>query len=107
MSNEFGRRAGHAKAPAPPAMMKFARAPHAPTPAPPQAAPIDSVDAEIREWKKARGSHFPIKLLALVASASFGVASIALPARINAWAEWPLLALTAASLYAGFRRRKR
>lgn len=72
----------------------------------PTARAIDPVDAEIREWKKARRSNFPIRLLALVASASFGVASIALPAQINQWAEWPLFALSGASLYAGLRRRK-
>ena len=72
----------------------------------PAARAIDPVDAEIQEWKRARRSNFPIRLLALVASVSFGVASIALPAQINQWAEWPLFALSGASLYAGLRRRK-
>ena len=67
---------------------------------------VDPVEAEIREWKKTRRSNFPVRLLALVASVSFGVASIALPAQVNEWAQWPLFALSGASLYAGFRRRK-
>jgi len=65
------------------------------------------VDAEIREWKKARGSQFPVKLLALVASLSLGVASIALPSDVNDWLQYPLLGLSAASLYVGFARRKK
>lgn len=84
-------------------MAKISR-PGPPAPAMP-AGP--SVDDEIRDWKKARGSNFPIKLLALVASVSFGVASIALPQQINDWAQYPLYALSAASLYAGFVRKKR
>ena len=68
----------------------FGRTPAAPSPAPlpvmtksirPGNTPAQiipagpSVDDEIREWKKSRGSNFPIKLLALVASLSFGIAS--------------------------------
>ena len=85
-------------------LTKFARPENVPTA---RAAPaIDPVDAELREWKKARGSHFPLKLLALVASVSFGLASVVLPAEVNEWAQWPLYALSAASLFVGFRRRK-
>lgn len=105
MPNSFGRRVPQSKAPRSvpaPMLPKRMQPETSPTPA----AAMDPVDAEIREWKRARGSHFPIKLLALVASVSFGVASIALPAQINRWAEWSLFALSAASLYAGFRRRK-
>jgi hypothetical protein len=105
MTSSFGRRpsqaqaASSAPAAAPPGFLRG-------EPTAPAARAVDPVDAEIREWKKARRSNFPIRLLALVASVSFGVASIALPAQINAWAEWPLFALSGASLYAGFRRRK-
>ena len=108
MPNSFGRRASKSQAassaPAS-ALPGFMRG----EASPPQAAAapaMDPVDAEIREWKKTRRSNFPIRLLALVASVSFGVASIALPAQINEWAQWPLFALSGASLYAGFRRRK-
>ncbi len=110
--SSFGRRATAAPSPRAslPVMTKAIR-PGAPEPAAPKVAPPNSstgpsVDDELRAWKKSRGSHFPIKLLSLVASVSFGVASIALPAQINDWAQYPLYALSAASLYAGFRKRK-
>jgi hypothetical protein len=100
----FGRRPS-AKSPQtpPPLMTKFAR----PGTSVPRAEPsAPSVDNEVREWKKSRGFTFPLKPIALMASLSFGVASFVLPADVTAWAEWPLYALSAASLYVGFRRRK-
>jgi hypothetical protein len=99
----FGHRSP-AKAPSRPplpAMTKFSRPAAAPSPAEPAEA---SVDDEIREWKKGRGFHFPLKLLALVASISFGVASFALPEGVNNWLQYPLYALSALSLYLGFRK---
>jgi hypothetical protein len=103
MSQSFGRRPAAKPMPAPlPVPVKFARPVQQPRsePAPP------SLDDELKEWKKSRSSNFPIKLLALTASVSFGVASIALPAQINDWAQYPLYALSAASLIAGFVRRR-
>ncbi|HWY60478.1 MAG TPA: hypothetical protein VNW15_01115 [Rhizomicrobium sp.] len=100
----FGRRAA-AKTPQapPPLVTKFAR----PAAVQPQAQPAaPSVDDEIKVWKKARGFTFPLKLLTLMASLSFGIASFALPASVTQWAQWPLYALSAASLYVGFGRRK-
>ena len=59
----------------------------------------------LKAWKKSRGPSPYLKPLALMASLSFGVASVALPAVINHWVQYPLYALSAASLYAGFRRK--
>jgi hypothetical protein len=100
----FGRRPA-AKAPqAPPPMLsKFAR----PAETPPRARlAAASVDDELKEWKKARGFTFPLKPIALMASLCFGIGSFALPANITDWAQYPLYALSAASLYVGFHRRK-
>jgi hypothetical protein len=102
MSQSFGRRAP-AQAPKtpPPVMTKFSR-PGATAPA----VKTPSVDDELRQWKKSRRRAFPIKLLALIASLSFGIASVALPKEINDEVQWPLYALSAASLYVGFRRKR-
>jgi len=56
--------------------------------------------------KKRAGLTFPLKLVALMASLCFGIGSFALPAAVTEWAQWPLYALSAASLYVGFGRRK-
>ena len=105
----FGRRAP--EKPAMPVMHKFARPANVNVAAAPgkEAASfsLDPVDEEIREWKKARGSQFPVKLLALIASLSLGVASVVLPDDVNDWVQYPLFALSAASLYVGFARRKK
>jgi len=104
MSQSFGRRAP-AQAPktSPPVMTKFSRpgasAPAVKTPAP-------SVDDELRQWKKSRRRAFPIRPLALMASLCFGIGSVALPKEINDEVQWPLYALSAASLYVGFRQRR-
>jgi hypothetical protein len=71
----------------------------------PQSPPADPVAEELKAWKKSRGPSPYLKPLALMASLSFGVASVALPAVINHWVQYPLYALSAASLYAGFRRK--
>jgi hypothetical protein len=100
----FGRRAtAKASQAPPPLMVKFAR----PGATAPLAKPMpDSVDDELKQWKKARGFTFPLKPIALMASLCFGIGSFALPANVNDWAQWPLYALSAASLYLGFHRRK-
>ena len=56
---------------------------------------------------KSRSRNFPIKLLALMASLCFGIASVAVPKEINDEVQYPLYALSAASLYLGFRRKRR
>jgi hypothetical protein len=107
MSEPFGHRAQEKAVM--PGMHKFARPAHVTTDKTvkePAAGGADAVDDEIRQWKKARGSNFPVKLLALVATISLGVASIALPAKVNDWVQYPLFALSAVSLYVGFARRK-
>jgi hypothetical protein len=71
-----------------------------------EAAPMDSVADELKTWKKSRGPSPYLKPLALTASLCFGIASLALPAAVNDWVQYPLYALSAASLYAGFRRRR-
>jgi hypothetical protein len=65
-----------------------------------------SVDEELRQWKKSRRYAFPIRPLALMASLSFGIASLVLPSEINDQVQYPLYALSAASLYAGLRRKR-
>lgn len=100
----FGRRPAAKTRPSPlPLMTKFSR-PGEVQPRLEPAAP--SVDDEVKEWKKTRGFTFPLKPIALMASLCFGIGSFALPASITDWAQWPLYALSAASLYLGFGRRK-
>ena len=99
----FGRRAAAKPAPLP-AMTKFSRPGAAPVRA--QKPPSDPVADELKAWKKSRGPSPYLKPLALAASLCFGVASLALPATVNDWVEYPLYALSAASLYAGFRRKR-
>jgi hypothetical protein len=68
-----------------------------------------SIDDELREWKLARKRNFeiPWRPLSLMATLCFGIASFALPDSVNDNVQWLLYALAAASLYAGFRRRRR
>ena len=96
----FGRR----KPGAPLPVMKKISRPAAPAAALPAASL--SVDDEIRRWKKARRYSLPWKPLALMGSLCFGVASFVLPNSINDQLQYPLYALSAASLYAGFRRKR-
>jgi hypothetical protein len=100
----FGRRTAGAKpVPAPlPVMSKFSRPGNATVPAAPPASV--SLEEELKAWKKTRGPSRHLKLLALTASLCFGIASFVLPAAVNDWVQYPLYALSVASLYAGFRR---
>jgi hypothetical protein len=68
-----------------------------------------SLDQELREWKQARRSNFkvPWRQVSLMASLCFGIASFVLPDSVNDNVQWLLYALTAASLCAGFSRRRR
>lgn len=65
------------------------------------------IDDEFREWKKARKRHsgLPWRQLALMASVSFGVASLVLPDFVGDTLDWVLYGLMAASAYAGLQRR--
>ena len=104
MSQSFGRRAQPTKT-LPPVPVKFSRPAARPVTADVK-APAPSVDEELRQWKKSRRRSFPIKPLALMASLCFGIGSFALPKEINDEVQWPLYALSAASLYVGFRRKR-
>ncbi len=105
-SNSFGRRSTAKPAPAPlPLMTKFAR-PATTVPPRGETARPTAVEDELKAWKKSRGPSPYLKPLALTASLCFGVASLALPSAVNDWVQYPLYALSAASLYAGFRRRR-
>jgi hypothetical protein len=68
-----------------------------------------SLDDELRQWKLARKRNFeiPWRPLSLMATLCFGIASFALPDSVNDNVQWLLYALAAASLYAGFRKRRR
>jgi ATP-dependent exoDNAse (exonuclease V) beta subunit len=68
-----------------------------------------SLDEELREWKQSRkhGFRMPWRQLSLMASLCFGIASFVLPDSVNENVQWLLYALTAASLIAGFSRRRR
>jgi hypothetical protein len=106
MTQTFGHRPSAKPVSKPmPTMAKFAR-PGIPAATGPAQPTGPSVEDEIREWKRTRGSHFPVRLLALVASVSFGAASFVLPPNVNSWVQYPLYALSAASLYVGFAHRR-
>lgn len=67
-----------------------------------------SLDDELRQWKLERKRNFeiPWRPLSLMATLCFGIASFVLPDSVNDNVEWLLYALAAASLYAGFRKRR-
>ena len=56
-------------------------------------------DEELAAWKRARGIRIPWRQLSLMASLSFGIASLVLPDYVNAAVQWPLYALAAVSFY--------
>jgi len=64
-------------------------------------------DDELQAWKNARGFTLPWRQISLMATLCFGVASFVLPAVTNDAVQWLLLALMAASFYAGFAKRRR
>jgi hypothetical protein len=65
------------------------------------------IDDEFREWKKARKRHsgLPWRQLSLMASVSFGIASLVLPDSVSDTLDWVLYALMAITAYAGLQRR--
>ncbi|MBU6456550.1 MAG: hypothetical protein KGK16_16720 [Bradyrhizobium sp.] len=73
-----------------------------------QQSEFSSVDEELRQWKLARRRNFeiPWRPLSLMATLCFGIASLVLPDSVNDSVQWLLYALAAASLYAGFRKRR-
>jgi len=70
---------------------------------------FSSVDDDLREWKRARKPNFHAlwRPLLLMATLSFGIASIVLPDSVNDAVDWLLYALTAASFYSWLRSRRR
>jgi len=68
-----------------------------------------SVDRELLEWKRARGSKFqmPWRQLYLMASLCFGIASFVLPDSVNDNVDYLLWGLCAMSAYAWFTGRKK
>ena len=69
---------------------------------------VPTVDDELREWKQSRNQHLkiPWRPLSLMASLCFGIASFVLPDSVNDGVQWLLYALMAASLFAGFTKRR-
>jgi hypothetical protein len=99
--SQFGRRPQSSPLPA---MRKTIRP--APASMPVEAAAAQpSVEDELRQWKKSRPSRY-LRPIALTASLCFGIASFALPKDVNDELQYPLYALSAASLYAGLRRKR-
>ena len=69
---------------------------------------FSQLDADLREWKRARKRNFeiPWRPLSLMATLCFGIASFVLPDSVNDTAQWFLYVLMAASFYVGIRRRR-
>ena len=65
-----------------------------------------SVDDELAEWRRARRFPIPWRQLWLMASLSFGIASLVLPDSINDIVQWLLFGLSVASLYVWFKGRR-
>jgi hypothetical protein len=65
-------------------------------------------DEELLEWTRARKRHYriPWRQVSLMASLCFGIASFVLPDSLNDNVQWLLYALAAASLFAGFLKRR-
>lgn len=65
-------------------------------------------DDDVEEpWQSRKhGFEIPWRPLALMASLCFGIASFVLPDTVNDAVQWLLYGLMAASLYAGFSKRR-
>lgn len=70
---------------------------------------FSSLDDDLELWKLARKQNFeiPWRPLWVLGSLFFGIASFALSDSVNDIVEWSLYAVAAASLWVGFRRRRR
>jgi hypothetical protein len=94
-------------------VVRQSTAPHSPEYQVPPRRPLpempkfSSVDDELREWKRARKPNFHAlwRPLLLMATLSFGIASLVLPDSVNDAVDWLLYALTAASFYSWIRSR--
>lgn len=64
------------------------------------------LDDEFEEWKRTRKLNIPWRPLSLMASLCFGIAYFALPDTVNDAVQWLLFGLMAASLWAGFSKRR-
>jgi len=75
-------------------------------PAPQEQQP--SIEEELRAWKLSRRRKFqvPWRQVSLFASLCFGIASFVLPDSVNDNVQWLLLALMAASAWAGLSKRR-
>jgi hypothetical protein len=73
----------------------------------PSRTPGKEEDEELRQWKAARRRPpLPWRQIYLMAGLSFGIASFVLPQDVNGAVDWLLYGLAAASLYAGWRKRR-
>ena len=75
-------------------------------PQPSTYVPADDTDQELEEWKRNRQFQIPWRQLSIMASLSFGIASLVLPSSVNDSVDWLLYALSAISLIVGFSRRR-
>jgi len=75
----------------------------------PETPKFSLIDDDLREWKRARKPNFHVlwRPLLLMATLSFGIASLVLPDSVNDAVDWLLYALTAASFYSWIRSRRR
>jgi hypothetical protein len=103
----FGRRALQQGVPGQPGRAS-ASAPPTPEPLPPAAGGIVRVehDLELEDWKRARRWQPPWRQIAFTASVCFGVAALILPDTVNDGVQLLLYGLTAASFWAGWRKRR-
>jgi hypothetical protein len=94
-----------ATAPEAPPPVQFVSPPPADA-TPTEATPaFDSVDEELREWKKTRKVQIPWRQLSLLASIFFLVASLVLTGTVGAFVDLVLYALSAISLFVWWRGR--
>jgi len=108
MTKSFGRRTGPSPRPAKPAstpakerVVSAPAAVNAPDESVEQTSTDtnSSVDKELREWKEARGARIPWRQLTLMASLSFGTASVVLSGSVGEAVDLLLYGLSGASLY--------
>ncbi|HEY1961779.1 MAG TPA: hypothetical protein VGG69_05130 [Rhizomicrobium sp.] len=65
-----------------------------------------SVEDELYEWKRTRGTKIPWTQLSLMASLCFGIGSFVLPDSVNSGVQWLLWGLAATSAYVWFTNRR-
>jgi hypothetical protein len=73
------------------------------------AAPNQSLDDELREWKRGRkqGDRIPWRQISLIAALCFGVASFVLPDSVNETVEWLLYVIAGAGVLGAFVRSRK